>query len=138
MIGALLWDVDGTLAETERHGHLVAFNQAFAALGLPWRWSESRYGELLAVAGGRERLLHDMQSQPEAPVQPGARERLATDAHRLKNEYYGAIVRGGRLPLRPGVAQLLEDCASGRCAHGHREHYHAQQRRGTAAGAPRG
>jgi HAD superfamily hydrolase (TIGR01509 family) len=111
MIGALLWDVDGTLAETERHGHLVAFNQAFAALGVPWRWSESRYGELLAVAGGRERLLHDMQSQPQAPVQPAERERLAAAAHRLKNEFYGAIVRTGRLPLRPGVTQLLDDCA---------------------------
>jgi len=112
MIGALLWDVDGTLAETERHGHLVAFNQAFEALGVPWRWSEARYGELLAVAGGRERLLHDMQCQPEAPAQAGERERLAAAAHRLKNEYYGAIVRAGRLPLRPGVAQLLDDCAS--------------------------
>jgi HAD superfamily hydrolase (TIGR01509 family) len=112
MIGALLWDVDGTLAETERHGHLVAFNQAFAALGIPWRWSESRYGQLLAVAGGRERLLHDMQSQAEAPLQTGERERLAAAAHRLKNEYYGAIVRSGRLPLRPGVAPLLDECAA--------------------------
>src|SRR4029077_2913491 len=117
MIGALLWDVDGTLAETERHGHLVAFNQAFEALGVPWRWSEARYGELLAVAGGggrarpvrpcaaegpprRERLLHDTQGQPEAPAQPGERARLAAAAHRLKNEYSGAIVRAGRLPLR--------------------------------------
>ena len=52
---ALLWDVDGTLAETERDGHRVAFNQAFDALGLPWRWGVERYGELLAVTGGRER-----------------------------------------------------------------------------------
>ena len=52
---ALLWDVDGTLAETERHGHRVAFNQAFAASGLPWHWDEARYGELLQVSGGRER-----------------------------------------------------------------------------------
>ena len=51
MIKAILWDVDGTLAETERDGHLKAFNQAFEALGLPWRWSEQRYAELLAVAG---------------------------------------------------------------------------------------
>src|ERR1700716_2988570 len=71
MIKAILWDVDGTLAETERDGHLVAFNEAFEALGLPWRWSEERYGELLAVAGGRERLVHDMQAHHgRAPTDP--------------------------------------------------------------------
>src|SRR5262245_61434011 len=68
MLKAILWDVDGTLAETERDGHRVAFNQAFEALGLPWRWSERRYGELLRVSGGRERLLHDMASRSDAPV----------------------------------------------------------------------
>ena len=73
MIGALLWDVDGTLAETERDGHRVAFNQAFEAAGIPWRWSELRYGELLRVTGGRERLLHDMDAQRQAPE--GARAR---------------------------------------------------------------
>jgi phosphoglycolate phosphatase-like HAD superfamily hydrolase len=60
---ALLWDVDGTLAETERDGHRVAFNQAFESLGLSWRWDEVHYGRLLAVSGGRERLLHDMSSR---------------------------------------------------------------------------
>ena len=52
---ALLWDVDGTLAETERDGHRVAFNLAFEAFGLPWRWDDARYGELLRVTGGRAR-----------------------------------------------------------------------------------
>lgn len=111
-IAALLWDVDGTLAETERHGHLVAFNRAFAALAVPWRWSEARYGQLLAVAGGRERLLYDMQSQPEAPAHAHERERLAAAVHRLKNEYYEGIVAGGELPLRAGVAELFDDCAA--------------------------
>jgi phosphoglycolate phosphatase-like HAD superfamily hydrolase len=73
---ALIWDVDGTLAETERDGHRVAFNRAFAEHGLPWRWDEAHYGELLAVAGGRERLLHDMAARPEAPA-AGPRIRLA-------------------------------------------------------------
>ena len=63
---ALLWDVDGTLAETERDGHRVAFNGAFEALGVPWRWDAERYGALLAVAGGRERLLHDMAARAAA------------------------------------------------------------------------
>lgn len=107
---ALIWDVDGTLAETERDGHRIAFNAAFEALGLPWRWDEARYGELLSVTGGRERLLHDMASQPQAPHSAEAREALVRQLHRLKNERYGQIVAAGRLPLRPGVAALMADC----------------------------
>src|SRR5271170_5773090 len=99
MIKALLWDVDGTLAETEREGHLVAFNQAFEALGIAWRWSEERYGELLAVPGGRERLEHDMQSQVSAPADPQQRQALAERVHHLKNEIYARIVASGALPL---------------------------------------
>jgi HAD superfamily hydrolase (TIGR01509 family) len=111
MIDSLLWDVDGTLAETERDGHLEAFNQAFAALGLPWRWSDERYGELLAVAGGRERLLHDMQGRDDAPRDPREREALAARLHRRKNEIYAGIIATGKVPLRAGVRELLEDCA---------------------------
>jgi len=110
MLKSLLWDVDGTLAETERDGHLKAFNQAFEALGVPWRWSEQRYGELLAVAGGRERLLYDMQCQALAPGDPQKREALADRVHRLKNELYAGVVARGDLPLRDGVRELLEDC----------------------------
>jgi HAD superfamily hydrolase (TIGR01509 family) len=110
MIRALLWDVDGTLAETERDGHRVAFNEAFAAAGLPWRWSATRYGELLAVAGGRERLLHDMRSQPDAPAGESARAQLAQRLHQLKNAHYAAIVGRGALRLRAGVEALLADC----------------------------
>jgi HAD superfamily hydrolase (TIGR01509 family) len=110
MFKAIFWDVDGTLAETERDGHLVAFNQAFEALDLPWRWSEERYGELLAVAGGCERLVHDMQAQKRAPVDPSQRRALAERVHQVKNEFYARIVAGGRLPLREGVGELLKDC----------------------------
>jgi HAD superfamily hydrolase (TIGR01509 family) len=110
MIKALLWDVDGTLAETEREGHLVAFNQAFQALGIPWRWSEQRYGELLAVPGGRERLEHDMQGQVSAPSDPLECQALAERVHLLKNEIYARIVASGDLPLRAGVGELMEDC----------------------------
>lgn len=103
----LLWDVDGTLAETERDGHRVAFNLAFAELGLPWGWDERRYGELLHVTGGRERLLADMATRPDAPTDPAARAALAARLHALKNERYAALVEEGRLQLRPGVGALL-------------------------------
>jgi HAD superfamily hydrolase (TIGR01509 family) len=110
VIGALLWDVDGTLAETERDGHRVAFNQAFEALEVPWRWSESCYGELLTVVGGYERLLWDMGRRAAAPAAAAERTRLARAIHRLKNERYADIVRRGELALRPGVMELLQDC----------------------------
>lgn len=107
---ALIWDVDGTLAETECDGHRIAFNQAFEAAGLDWHWDDSRYGELLAVTGGRERLLHDMATRDDAPPQAAQRESLAAQLHRHKNEAYAALVREGRIALRDGVAALMQEC----------------------------
>lgn len=107
---ALLWDVDGTLAETERDGHRVAFNRAFEACGLPWRWEVARYGELLHVTGGRERLLHDMRAHSDAPVTAQEREALARAVHDRKNAYYAEIVRSAGLHLRPGVRALMDEC----------------------------
>ncbi|HMV33525.1 MAG TPA: haloacid dehalogenase-like hydrolase, partial [Gemmatimonadales bacterium] len=109
-LGAVLWDVDGTLAETERDGHRVAFNRAFEAAGLPWRWDVERYGVLLDVAGGRERLLHDMTTRDDAPTGPEARLALARELHARKNAIYAELVGGGRVPLRAGVRALLEEC----------------------------
>ncbi len=109
-LAAVLWDVDGTLAETERDGHRVAFNRAFEALGLPWRWDVERYGRLLEVAGGRERLLEDMATRDDAPAEPGARLALARELHARKNAIYAELVGGGRVPLRGGVRELLEEC----------------------------
>ncbi len=109
---ALIWDVDGTLAETERDGHRVAFNEAFEALGVPWRWSEARYGELLRVTGGYERLLHDMGAQRAAPAAPAEREALARELHAVKNRRYAEAVAQGGIPLRPGVIALMDDCSA--------------------------
>lgn len=104
---ALLWDVDGTLAETERDGHRVAFNLAFEDLGVPWRWGESHYGRLLAVTGGRERLLHDMTQRADAPVPAHEREALAARLHERKNHHYARLVAQGGISLRGGVEALL-------------------------------
>ncbi len=112
MIKALIWDVDGTLAESERDGHRVAFNLAFEACGLPWRWDVARYGTLLRISGGRERLLHDMHLHSDAPVLPGPREALARDIHARKNRFYGELVAGGGIALRAGVLDLLQECRS--------------------------
>ena len=108
---AVVWDVDGTLAETERDGHRVAFNLAFEALGLPWRWDVARYGELLTVTGGRERLLRDMGTHAEAPALLSEREALARRLHERKNQFYAELVQDGAITLRPGVVELMAQCA---------------------------
>ncbi len=110
VLQALLWDVDGTLAETERDGHRVAFNLAFESMGLPWCWDEARYGELLRVAGGRERLLHDMRSRSDAPSSNREREHLTEALHVRKNRFYAQLVHDPGIPLRAGVRELMQEC----------------------------
>jgi HAD superfamily hydrolase (TIGR01509 family) len=107
---ALLWDVDGTLAETERDGHRVAFNRAFEDAGLAWRWDDARYAELLRITGGRERLLHDMATRSDAPVPVGEREALARAIHHRKNAIYADLVGSGCIALRDGVLALMQKC----------------------------
>ena len=109
VLRALIWDVDGTLAETERDGHRVAFNDALAAAGLGWRWSVERYGELLSVTGGYERLLHDMATRADAPSTPSARDALARALHERKNAAYADLVASSRITLRPGVQRLMRE-----------------------------
>ncbi len=106
---ALIFDVDGTLAETERDGHRLAFNQAFAELGLDWYWDVPTYGRLLAITGGKERMLHDWQQRdPQAAGRPEAAALIA-ELHRRKTTHYVRIVGEGALALRPGVARLLAE-----------------------------
>jgi HAD superfamily hydrolase (TIGR01509 family) len=112
MLQALLWDVDGTLAETERDGHRIAFNTAFAALGLAWHWDVARYGRLLRITGGRERLRAAMADETDAPALHGEREALIDQLHRRKNTAYAEIVQAGAIPLRPGVRELLDEASA--------------------------
>jgi HAD superfamily hydrolase (TIGR01509 family) len=113
---ALIWDVDGTLAETERDGHREAFNDAFAAMALPWRWSVERYGELLGTSGGLERLLRDLAARDDAPRSACERLALARELHRRKNVAYLRRVTTGAIRLRPGVLRLMQQAR----AHGAR------------------
>lgn len=104
---ALIFDVDGTLADTERDGHRVAFNAAFAEAGLNWRWDARLYGELLAVTGGKERMIYYAQRfAPELAAKPGF-DTLIRKLHTLKTQHYVHLVQAGGLPLRPGVAALI-------------------------------
>ena len=104
---ALIFDVDGTLADTERDGHRIAFNMAFEEAGLPWRWDVRLYGELLAVTGGKERMVFFAQRHaPELLAKPGF-DTLIRKLHTLKTGHYVHLVQAGGLPLRPGVAALI-------------------------------
>jgi HAD superfamily hydrolase (TIGR01509 family) len=105
---AILFDVDGTLAETERDGHRPAFNQAFAEAGLDWHWDEVLYGKLLAVTGGKERIRHFAERYaPKVAAQPDF-PALVQRLHAAKTRHYMDIVNAGALPLRQGIAELIQ------------------------------
>ena len=107
MLKALIFDVDGTLAETERDGHRIAFNRAFEDAGLGWHWSVEHYGALLAVTGGKERIAHYWQAiDPKAAAAPDAAARVRA-LHAAKTTHYLELVRSGTVVLRPGVRRLL-------------------------------
>ena len=104
---ALLWDVDGTLAETELEGHRLAFNRAFADAGDPWRWEPTPYLALLRISGGRERLRAFLTQAEGAEPAPQRLEAL----QQAKQRHYTALVAAGELELRPGVARLMAAAA---------------------------
>ncbi len=104
---ALIFDVDGTLADTERDGHRPAFNAAFAEAGLSWHWDEGLYGELLAITGGKERIRHFAASRDPAFLDHPDAELRIRALHAAKTRFYLAELANGAIPLRPGVARLL-------------------------------
>jgi HAD superfamily hydrolase (TIGR01509 family) len=103
---AVIFDVDGTLADTERDGHRVAFNEAFEAAGLDYRWSVQEYGELLATTGGRRRLQRYLQSKGYPLSEAVA---LAAELHRDKTRRFAALVRAGAIAARPGAVGLISE-----------------------------
>ena len=104
---ALLWDVDGTLAETEDEGHRIAFNQSFAEAGLDWHWDSALYGELLAITGGKERLLAWWRRvDPDAAEGPAAAATVRRLHERMTAIYLELLSRGA-VGLRAGVRALL-------------------------------
>ncbi|GAC1564325.1 MAG: HAD family hydrolase [Ktedonobacteraceae bacterium] len=110
MVNALIFDCDGVLADTERFGHLPAFNQTFKEFGLPIQWSEEEYAEKLKIGGGKERmaslLTPEFVQQAHLPPDAEGQKRVLADWHKRKTALYKEIVASGHLPGRPGIARI--------------------------------
>lgn len=106
---ALIFDVDGTLAHTERDGHRPAFNAAFAEVGLSWHWDEAFYGKLLDVAGGRERIRHYAQTFDPPTFQRDDFDALLGRIHEIKTRNYQRLLAAGAIPLRADIGSLICD-----------------------------
>jgi HAD superfamily hydrolase (TIGR01509 family) len=110
---ALVFDCDGVLADTERDGHLPAFNQTFREFSLPVQWGLDDYAEKLLIGGGKERMASLLTPQfikeASLPEDPALLRSAVEEWHRRKTEIYTAMVRAGRLPGRAGVTRLVKE-----------------------------
>lgn len=108
-IKALLFDVDGTLADTEKDGHRVAFNRAFQEADLDWHWTVDIYGDLLSVTGGKERMRYYLEKYQVPPPPVDDLAGYIADLHKAKTAHYTRLLGEGGIPLRPGVERLLNE-----------------------------
>jgi HAD superfamily hydrolase (TIGR01509 family) len=105
---ALIFDCDGVLVDTERDGHRVAFNRAFAAKGYDYEWDIQLYKDLLKVAGGKERMRYYFDSV-EWPENIDNRDAFIKELHKLKTDLFLQIIESRELPLRPGVCRFVDE-----------------------------
>jgi len=105
---AIIFDCDGVLADTERDGHRVAFNKAFAQKGYATEWGVELYGKLLEVSGGKERMKHYFEGYGW-PRDIEDKNASIKELHKLKTDFFMQIIESGELPLRPGVARLVDE-----------------------------
>jgi HAD superfamily hydrolase (TIGR01509 family) len=110
---ALIFDCDGVLADTERYGHLPAFNQMFAEFGLPVQWSTAEYAQKLRIGGGKERmaslLTPEFVAAAGLPADPVGQQLAIETWHRRKTEIYTGLVASGAVPPRPGIARVVAE-----------------------------
>lgn len=100
--------MDGTLAETEKDGHRIAFNRAFQEANLTWQWDVNLYGNLLKVAGGKERIKYYLDNFIDF-TPPDDLEQFIANLHSNKNQFYQSLLVNGTIALRPGVQSLIAD-----------------------------
>lgn len=106
---AVIFDVDGTIADTELHGHRVAFNRSFEEHGLPYRWDPEPYGELLRLPGGEERIERYLRGEGHDPEEAAA---LATTLQARKQELFLDLLAAGAVPLRTGIVRLVDELSA--------------------------
>jgi HAD superfamily hydrolase (TIGR01509 family) len=107
-IKAIIFDVDGTLADTE-DGHRKSFNKAFSECGLDWNWDVALYDKLLKVTGGKERIKYFVETFKPDFVRPADYDGFVKHLHVVKTMHYTTMLREGNIPLRPGIKQLIHD-----------------------------
>ncbi len=107
-IKAIIFDVDGTLADTE-DAHRIAFNRTFAENGLDWNWDVALYDKLLKVTGGKERIKHFVKCFLPEFEKPANYDSFVEHLHRDKTAHYTAMLADGHIPLRPGIRQLINE-----------------------------
>jgi HAD superfamily hydrolase (TIGR01509 family) len=105
---ALLFDVDGTLVDTEEL-HRRAFNQAFIEFELGWEWGLARYAELLGVSGGVDRIARHIDGLQATPTEKVRLRKLIPAIHGTKTRIYGELLGGASARLRPGIARLFDE-----------------------------
>ncbi|MBN2327798.1 MAG: HAD-IA family hydrolase [Candidatus Omnitrophica bacterium] len=105
---SLIFDCDGVLVDTERDGHRVAFNRAFQQKGLDIEWDVPLYGELLKIAGGKERMRHYFDERGWPP-EAADHDEFLLQLHKIKTDLFMQIIEDGLLPLRPGVKRLVDE-----------------------------
>lgn len=111
-LAAVLFDVDGTLADTERDGHRIAFNQAFEEFQLDWNWDVDLYGVLLQITGGKERIRFYIENYAPSFLNKNNLEDWIAQIHKIKTKYFLNLLKEGKIPLRPGIKRLLDDLRS--------------------------
>ncbi len=113
MVKAIIFDCDGVIADTERFGHLSAFNQMFQEFGLPVRWSEQEYGVKLKITGGKERMASlftdEFVRQAHLSTDPEEQRTMLAAWHKRKTAIFTEIVHSGRLPARPGILRIIDE-----------------------------
>lgn len=111
LVQAVIFDFDGSMADTERDGHRVAYNLAFTEAGLPWVWDVETYGQLLRFRSGQARLAEYSALHPMPDAEPLDASQIAA-LHAAKTRIFGDLVSRGSVPLRPGVERLISECRS--------------------------